>query len=190
MSFFINRPIDYKSFVVTVTTNGFDPADYPVMLVYRNDALYSTHVLASTVTIGGVEYNTSSGADDLLFVLEDSGEYTFTLTSDVMGVGTDLVLADGVYQVTLLTNVAEGTDIIAGRVMDKALMCCVVDKWAELVTGCNNCPDDEVMAKVNKIYMSAKASDFAAQQLEFENAICMYNAAAHLCDSSCGCGCS
>jgi hypothetical protein len=60
-------------------------------------------------------------------------------------------------------------DLIAGRVIDKGLMCCVTDKWADLVTGCNKCPDEEVMQKVNKIYISAKASDFAAQQLEFRS---------------------
>lgn len=189
MGFYIDRSTDQKSVTLVMDIDGFDPADYPVLLLYVNNNLLTTHVVDGTATINGTSYTTTSGADDLLFVDVD-GTYKFVVESETINGGVDLYLTSGVWKFVLLNDAEEPTDIIAGRVIDRDLMCCVADKWADLSMGCNKCPDAEVVMKATKVYMSAKAADFAAQQNEFENAVCMYNAAAYLCDSACGCGCS
>ena len=189
MGFYIDRSTDQKSVTLVMDIDGFDPADYPVLLLYVNNNLLTTHVVDGTATINGTSYTTTSGADDLLFVDVD-GTYKFVVESETINGRVDLYLTSGVWKFVLLNDAEEPTDIIAGRVIDRDLMCCVADKWADLSMGCNKCPDAEVVMKATKVYMSAKAADFAAQQNEFENAVCMYNAAAYLCDSACGCGCS
>ena len=111
-----------------------------------------------------------------------------TVTSDTLGLGTDLAL-EGVWKFN------DGTTNPCGVIGHCSIDCCLTKKMDAYVTNscvCNNCDTD--LKLISEIYLLIKTADMSVKitpNPEFANAYDKYSKASSLCNATgCDCNCS
>jgi hypothetical protein len=189
----IETSSDFKKIFVK-SDNADTNTNYPVMEVYLDSVLKYTLVVGGTATVGGTDYTTTSGADNLDFTATtttNGTEYVHQIDTSTLTTGSALnVLSDGVWEFKLLDANAV-TNIFIGILVHDDLDCCISSKLSKLCTGkTTGCSLEDVIELANKIRGLIYSGNISAKYGEFKNAECQYKLAKAICDGDCGCGCS
>lgn len=167
--------------------------DYPVLELYIDDTLqYTFTVGGSDTTIGSTTYTQSSGVANLDYASTTTSigtEYIFTINSNNLGLTSDQILDDGIYQFKLIDN-SETQNLFIGAIIHDDIDCCIADKLDAACDTTSNCSIDGLIENANKIYALLYSAKKSAKDAEFTNALCKFNIAKLMCDDNCGCGCS
>jgi len=162
-------------------------ADYPVVLVYIQEVLRYTLVVGGSVSINGVDYETTGGAQNLDWTstLTSIGtRYIEEISAATFGL-TEPILEDGLWKFVILAN---GTgNIYVGTIMHNELDSCISNKLDVAYDETNKCDVEKVEALTLKSWALLQSSKDSASVKEWENAKFKFDLAKSNCNKDCNC---